>query len=99
MSNLFTIDGKPVCYYQSPAPLDHSDGKKHFYPSLVTFDQPGHSLTDWDYGTDYELAKQVVEKLNRDRGTSPKAASLIVASSMFYPSRITYAEIQSANES
>ncbi len=98
---MFTIDRKPTCFY-----LGETMGEQvlvaghleyHYFPAIVTAFEEGYHRTDWDYGTDFKLAAQAVEQLNRERGVNEKAAALIVASSMFPGNRISLDEIYAAN--
>lgn len=81
MQDQFSLEGKTYCFY-----LPHGkrvDGELHYFPSIVIKDEPGHWVTDWDYGTDFKIAQEAVDNLNQRRfNFTPEQASDIVMSSM-----------------
>jgi len=77
-------DDRPYCFYLSETmTTQHADGSRHYYPAIVRENDPGYYRTDWDYGTDFHLAKRAVASLNQKRGIPPDVVSRIVMSSMF----------------
>jgi hypothetical protein len=98
---MFTIDNVPVCFYLGETMTEevmvNGKSERHYFPAIVTAFQPGYSQTNWDYGSDFKFASKVVEDLNLKRGVNAKAASLIVATSMFPGSRISLDDIYAAN--
>jgi len=76
------IDGKRVCLYMSPTFYEeHKDGKLHYYPGIVTENEPGYNKTDWDWGTDLEIAQQCADEYNERNGCSKQEQTEIVMSS------------------
>ena len=73
-----------MCYYLPHIPNGASVGAdpSHFFPGIVFADEAGYYMTDWDYGTDRELAASCVIDLNKRLGVSEDEAFLIVAASM-----------------
>jgi hypothetical protein len=64
--------------------LDQSmtDADGNFVPSLVEEGQPGHTPTNYRWGTDWEVAKAARDESNRRLGIEPNEALLIIAESM-----------------
>jgi hypothetical protein len=82
------IDGKRICFFiDETMVVKHDDDTRHYYPAIVTENEDGYNRTNWDYGTDYKLAEEAVESLNRKRGISKEEADAIVMSSMFPKTR------------
>jgi hypothetical protein len=98
---MFTIDNVPVCFYLDETMTQevtvNGKSERHYFPAIVTAFEPLYSQTNWDYGSDFKLAAKTVDKLNTERGVNAKAASLIVATSMFPGNRISLDEIYAAN--
>jgi len=77
------IDGKPACYYLDEAmTIKHDDGTHHFYPAIIVENEPGYNRTDYDYGTDYDIARKTVDSLNAEGGVDRAEVLRIVESSM-----------------
>lgn len=73
-----------MCYYVPHLPNGASVGadSSHFFPGIVFADEAGYYMTDWDWGTDREIAVQCVNELNEKLGVDQDEAALIVAQSM-----------------
>lgn len=78
------ISEKRWCYYVPAIPNGTGSREGHYFVGIVVKDQPGYNLTDWDYGTEYELAEKTVLKMNQQKlGLTEDEALTIVLSSMF----------------
>jgi hypothetical protein len=68
-----------VCYWISPAQC----GSERIVPSVVRENEAGHTPTDWEWGSNYELAQEVCRKKNEAMGLTAEDVDQIVTSSMF----------------
>jgi hypothetical protein len=72
------------CFYVGEVPNGGSFGRPgHYFPGIVVRGVAGYYCTDWDWGTDKDLAQSCCDDLNRERGLTPEQVNEIVCSSMF----------------
>ncbi len=72
------------CFYLTER-NKRSDGV--YSPVIVVRDTEGYYQTDYDYGTDFVLAKRAVDDNNKALGLTKDAVQEIVTSSMFLGAR------------
>lgn len=85
MKDLPAIAEKKWCYWLPYIPNSPRDDG-HYYVGIVLAGEAGYYLTDWDYGTDRELAAATVDKMNATKlQLSSEDVDRIVCSSMFLP--------------
>ena len=66
-------------YFIQDTVLDTDGG---FIPCIAVRGEQGFHKTDWNWGTDREIAEQIAEEKNAAMGVSPKDAIMIVMSTM-----------------
>ena len=67
------------CYFILETVKDEDGG---YVPCIAVEDEPGYYRTDWNWGTDKDLAEQCVDQKNEALGINPREAFAIVLSSM-----------------
>lgn len=56
-----------------------------YIPCIAVEGEYGYYPTDWNWGTDLELARQIADQKNEVMGFTPKEAFIIVMGTMGYP--------------
>src|SRR4029077_3480674 len=89
------INGKRHVYHIDEAcTFTHSDGKQHYRPRIAVEHTAGYNDTDYDYGTDFAIAKKCVDELNARAGISKAEQAYVVTTSMFPGSRATLEDFE-----
>jgi hypothetical protein len=88
-----TFDIPTVFHLDETMGVKQRDGLVHYYPAVVRYCEKGYFRTDWDYGTDFHLAKLAIEQLNTERGFTSEQVEMVVISSMFPYSKVTLEEV------
>jgi hypothetical protein len=68
---------KRVCYAILETEYDNG-----YIPCIVTENEPGFNKTDWNWGTDLELARKIANEKNKKMGITEKDMWDILTSSM-----------------
>ena len=57
--------------------------KGEFIPCIVKEGEKGYYKTDWEWGTDFEIATQIANERNESMGYTPEEVNKIILRSMF----------------
>lgn len=77
------LDGVRTIYDVLQTEYQRRDDGLHYIPVIIKEAVDGYSLTDWDYGTDYERAQDAIAQLNYERGYDYDQYHHIKTSSIF----------------
>jgi hypothetical protein len=73
-----------MCYWIPYVPNGREAGgdADHYFPGIVKPDESGYYLTNWDWGTDREIAVKCAADLNAKLGVTGEQAFEMVTQSM-----------------